>query len=162
MEAKAQAQIKTPLLEKKISFDDNNILVTDSISVLSPSDTPLTGKILFPHAKPEALLDIAESRLDKLENQVDLIKQTIDDIQPATVNNRFSEINRTISDMKHDISDMKQTISDMKQTISGLAQNIDTLSNQLGQLLSKLSPSQIVPAFDLASSAKQSETSPVS
>ncbi len=104
--------------------------------------------------------------MDDLENQVDLIKQTFDDNQ-QTVNTRFSEINQTISDMKQDMSDMKQDMSDMKHdltdmkhTISGLVQNVDILSNKLGQLLSKLSsapPSQLVPAFDPTSSAKQSE-----
>jgi hypothetical protein len=106
----AKAQINTSLLAKQTPFDDNNILVTESISVLSPSGTPLGGKILFPNARPEARLDLAENLLADLENQVDLIKQTIDDNQ-QTVNTRFSEINQTISDMKQDMSYMKQDMS---------------------------------------------------
>ena len=58
----AKAQINTSLLAKQTPFDDNNIIVRESISVLAPSSTPLGGKILFPTAKPEARLDLAENR----------------------------------------------------------------------------------------------------
>ncbi len=88
----ARAPINTSLLEKKIPFDDNNIIVTESISVLSPSDTPLDGKILFPDTKPppsdatleirmyklEDRMDHMENRMDKLQTQVSTIEQKLD------------------------------------------------------------------------------------
>jgi hypothetical protein len=83
------SEINTPILEKKIPLDDddqNNILVTDPINVLSPSNSPLDGKILFPETvtKSPPSVTILEHRTDKLENLADLLGQKIEDNKRTT------------------------------------------------------------------------------
>jgi hypothetical protein len=69
------SEIHTHLLEKTIPLDENNLLVTDSIYVLSPSNSPLDGKILFPETvtKSPPSVAILANRTDTLENLTDLL-----------------------------------------------------------------------------------------
>ena len=97
-----------PNLNKALPLEVNNILVKEFSSfpgVLSPSDSPLGGKILFPDAKPHPSVDHIENRLDKLENQFDLLqdnfstlKQTVDHNQ-QTVNARFSVLEQKLDQL---------------------------------------------------------------
>ncbi len=139
------SEINTPILEKKIPLDDddqNNILVTDSINVLSPSHSPLDGKILFPETVTKTSespsIAILENRTDKLENLADLLRQTIED------NKKTSDDSLTAIEQKLDIL-------------------LALFQSQMPSVpaVSPSAVSQIVQDFVSASPADPSETLPV-
>jgi hypothetical protein len=87
------------LLDKEITLDDadkNNILVTDSINVLSPLNSPFDGKKLFSDTKPPSSVAILDNSMYKFENSMHKFDKRMEKLE-----NQFGLLQQTVSALNH-------------------------------------------------------------